>query len=735
MGIYIKTLVLLLLINFCRAIDLNILLSTIEPSTSPFQEYVDSFNHYSKQNNLDINLELKSMTTENFSLSIENSNMMFDSLVKKKRSPYDIYIYDAAWTRNYCPYFIDLKEHLDKENINLFDKNIISQLSLCGDKLIGMPIKLAYEVLYSNKALLEKYDKEVPKTWQQLYETGKEIIEQEKAEGNVGLVGYNGVFGDAEMGVCSVYELMYSSRKTCDSPLPEFTSPEAVEAAILMKKIKEEVSSDDYFKYPIENTVGFLQMGNALFVKFFVHPIVFMIPNFQYKMSNLPGMTEDVTGTILTGYNVGILNNISKEKLKSAMEVIKFFILKDTQKQFVLQRMIISAISSIYEDDEFCAILGDCELYRDPQPIVKPVDVAKDFNQYATTFTNYFYEYLYGDKDISTALKSMGDLTKIYKVDIDTKETSIGLITVIVFSITMAIMLSSLLLLIPEKNEKLFIFLPKSFWCLVIFGILCISSVAFTKLGDVTSIKCHMNNILFSIGYVFIYTPILFRLLIAFPEENKISKWINDNKYIFISIIIFINLVLNGFTLIKDYGVENIILNEGENFQKCDMDKKYSLVTKIIVITYNVALLLLILVLMFVEWNLKHSVKDLRFIMSSIYMNIITFGILSIFNYFNIRNYKLYFGLYVILVYILSLVNYITLYGIRILLPKLINKDDIDILKFRYSETDKKSGNQYSMSCDPTSIMSSATTTSRIATRNQTNSLFSRALEYHNQVE
>jgi len=114
MGIYIKTLVLLLLINFCRAIDLNILLSTIEPSTSPFQEYVDSFNHYSKQNNLDINLELKSMTTENFSLSIENSNMMFDSLVKKKRSPYDIYIYDAAWTRNYCPYFIDLKEHLDK---------------------------------------------------------------------------------------------------------------------------------------------------------------------------------------------------------------------------------------------------------------------------------------------------------------------------------------------------------------------------------------------------------------------------------------------------------------------------------------------------------------------------------------------------------------------------------------------------------------------------------------------
>ena len=475
-------------------------------------------------------------------------------------------------------------------------------------------------------------------------------------------------------------------------------------------------------------------MGNALFLKFFVHPIVFIIPNFQYMMSNLPGMTEDVTGTILTGYNVGILNNISEEKLKAAIEVIKFLILKDTQKQFVLQRMIISAISSIYDDDEFCAILGDCELYRDPQPIVKPVDVAKDFNQYATSITNYFYEYLYGDKDISVALKSMGDLTKMYKIDVGTKETSIGLITVIVFSITMVIMASSLVLLLSEKKKMLFIFLPKPLWCLIILGILCISSVAFTKLGEVTSIKCHMSNVLFSVGYVFIYTPILFRLLIAYPEENDISKWINNNKYIFISIITSINLVLNGLTLVKNYDIEKIIINEGENFQKCDMNNKFSVVMMTAVITYNVALFLLILPLIFIEWNLKRSLMDLRFVMSSIYMNVITFGILSIFDYFNIRNYKLYFGLYVILVYILSLINYITLYGIRILLPKFTKEDDIDILKFKYSDTTKKSQNQYSMSCDPASVVSYASSTTK-NTENQSTSIFSKALEYHNQVE
>ena len=42
---------------------------------------------------------------------------------------------------------------------------------------------------------MKKYNKEIPKTWQQLYETGKEILEKERAEGNTDLIGYNGVFG------------------------------------------------------------------------------------------------------------------------------------------------------------------------------------------------------------------------------------------------------------------------------------------------------------------------------------------------------------------------------------------------------------------------------------------------------------------------------------------------------------------------------------------------------------
>jgi len=56
------------------------------------------------------------------------------------------------------------------------------------------PINSGYSVLYSNKHLLEKYGKDVPKTWNELIETAKFIIEKEKLEGNDDIIGYNGLF-------------------------------------------------------------------------------------------------------------------------------------------------------------------------------------------------------------------------------------------------------------------------------------------------------------------------------------------------------------------------------------------------------------------------------------------------------------------------------------------------------------------------------------------------------------
>ena len=49
-------------------------------------------------------------------------------------------------------------------------------------------------VLYYNEEYLNKYSKEVPKTWEELIDTSKYILNEEKRFNNTNIVPYNGLF-------------------------------------------------------------------------------------------------------------------------------------------------------------------------------------------------------------------------------------------------------------------------------------------------------------------------------------------------------------------------------------------------------------------------------------------------------------------------------------------------------------------------------------------------------------
>jgi len=50
---------------------------------------------------------------------------------------------------------------------------------------------ISYEIMYSNIALLNKYNKPIPKTWNELIETCNYIMDQEN---DSELICYNGLF-------------------------------------------------------------------------------------------------------------------------------------------------------------------------------------------------------------------------------------------------------------------------------------------------------------------------------------------------------------------------------------------------------------------------------------------------------------------------------------------------------------------------------------------------------------
>ncbi|KAG4107829.1 periplasmic binding protein-like II [Neocallimastix lanati (nom. inval.)] len=538
------------------------------------------------------------------------------------------------YTSQNAPYLLKLDQYLPKEHIDMYNKHILSQIGYHEGHLVALPATIDYSALFSNKALLKKYNKPIPKTWNELIETGKYILEKERAEENTDIIGYNGLFDEYD-GPYSFIEFIYSCRESVDSPFPD-----------LNNKIFESDSLYNIFD------------NKTLFMKYYYIPGL-IYENFPYDVTIMPGIKEGISGTVLVGYNIGIVNNISEKKKKSAIEAVKYFTSREMQKKLVSMEYIISGISDLY-DDELCSQIRFCDVYKNSQAIQARQNKLKN-NDYFEKITKYFYEFLFGDETAGDILVKIEDLSKIYTLSI------------------------------KKIRNNYTSFLPRSDWFMIIIGIVMILCGGLTEFGN--------------IRLLIIYIPILQKLIITFPnDKNKYSLWFKNNKYLFYSFIIIFDILLNALTLIKPYEV--IIINEGKRYQIC----------------YKVILALVILLLIFIEWNLVKIRMDERFILGSIYLNIMTISIYLIFNSFKISSYISYYIIQEVLILLLAFTNFIILYFVRILLNKFNKKDEMDILfeRFRASKS--------SMSKTYVSNQNSTYTNKSTST-----SVLSKILTYHKQ--
>jgi len=254
----------------------------------------------------------------------------------------------------------------------------------------------------------------------------------------------------------------------------------------------------------------------------------------------------------------------------------------------------------------------------------------------------------------------------------------------------------------------------------------------YTKFGKITYINCHLNNLCISLGFTLIYIPILYRLVIGFPDRNKYSQWIENHKYLFILIFISFNILLCGIAIINPYGTQDIINNKGENFQICYINNTLNRLILIFSIVYKSCILFILSLLIFIERNINEFFYDVRFIMVSIYINIIAFIITIIINYFTIKNYISYFILKVSLIIVVSISSYIILYFVKIILPILTKKDEMT----KILEKIKVNDSYLKKNTDTLNIKSNVSNTNSIKTKNtnfsnNSNSIYSKIFEYH----
>ncbi|ORY37734.1 periplasmic binding protein-like II [Neocallimastix californiae] len=163
-----------------ETIEINILTSSENGGIYTYQELFDKFNKYSAENSLNIKLNVNLLSKDNSTVEVEDYESTIELLFSKKSDKYDLYYFDNIFSNKFGPYLLDLREYLSESHINLYDNEITSQTCYYNDKLVGLPTVIDCTSLIYNKDLLNKYKKSVPKTWEELIETAKYIINEEK---------------------------------------------------------------------------------------------------------------------------------------------------------------------------------------------------------------------------------------------------------------------------------------------------------------------------------------------------------------------------------------------------------------------------------------------------------------------------------------------------------------------------------------------------------------------------
>jgi len=408
----------------------------------------------------------------------------------------------------------------------------------------------------------------------------------------------------------------------------------------------------------------------AIFVKFYSIPF----PN--YKMTIIPGIKKGISGSFIVGYNIGISDAITEERKKASLEVVKYLTSKEIQKKYVVLGESISGINSLYYDEEVCAIVN-CEAYKNVQPVVRKIDTYPFDNlEYDKKFTNFVYGYLFENKSISETIKGIEDITKIYKISLDTKDSSVGLTMFIILISVIVFMVMSLLLLYIKKYNIYFLSLSKDFWFVFMIGLTFLLCTGFTRMGNVTTFKCFLYPVFAIFGFSLTVIPFLHKMIVFFPEQNKISAWTEKHRYVFFLPFIVIDGILLLLFYFNGYDIKPVILNEGKHFEICQLKNIYGIVFLSLVVGYKLLITLLIIILGYVEWNISVIHMDIQCFISVIYIDILSLILLRITDLISIKSYILNFLIKVLIMMIVAIANYILLYGFQFFISFIKVKDE-----------------------------------------------------------
>lgn len=326
----------------------------------------------------------------------------------------DVYQVDIVNVGGLAEHFLDLTEVVGGNFVDTQFPSMIQTGTVDG-QLVALPWLIDTGHLYYRTDLLEKYELEVPTTWEALEEAARIIQDGERSEGNSEFWGYvwQGAIGEGL--TCNALEWQASHDGgviiTPDGDI-DVNNPEFITALERARGWIGEISPEGVIGQAEEDARAIWQAGNAAFMRNWFY--AYSLGNGDdspikglFATTRLPAGPSGQSAATLGGQSLAVSRY--SDNLDAAVAVALFMASEQEQKIRSLQASMNPTFPSLYEDSE---ILDAYPFYADILDVFlntatpRPSAIAgDDYGDASSLYFTAVFDVLRGDSDAQSAIE------------------------------------------------------------------------------------------------------------------------------------------------------------------------------------------------------------------------------------------------------------------------------------------------------------------------------------------
>ncbi len=372
---------------------------------------------YQKRNpNVKVEVEVGGATSD-------SQQQYLSTVLSSKDSVLDLVLIDvirpAQWAAQGWAEPLDSYLGADKAKILPTYLKAYAEANTVDGKLMALPYFADAQFLYYRKDLLEKYKRPVPKSWDDMIETAKIIMDGEKAPQ---LQGFSTAGAPIEGTVCTYLVPLWGmgSDITKDGKL-NINTPEARQPFQLYGRMKQAgVLPKNIAEIPTDRIRVDFQAGNVVFAQSWGYFWNRAENDADSKVKGKIGVTvlpHDKGGksaTCIGGWQVAV-SAYSKNK-QEAVKFARYLSSPEVSKMQAIMASHLPVFPQVYKDPE---VLKANPWFADALPVVetaKSRPVSAQYPQVSDAIRSNMNAYLAGIKTTDTALNDMKNrLTPLYR--------------------------------------------------------------------------------------------------------------------------------------------------------------------------------------------------------------------------------------------------------------------------------------------------------------------------------